>query len=115
SCEAVAKILRRIVPCENEEIVEGNDGPPSPCFDALIQCMEEITRRRSGEQSTRSVRRQRVAIRTQKAMRAVAEAERFLWPGACNSVEDLARIHSDAGKMVSDTVSGVECDCQRFL
>ncbi len=62
----------------------------------LIQRVEQIARRLSGQQATRRVARQFIVQRTQVAMRTVAEAKLRFGMRLRQTEEELARIDTNA-------------------
>src|SRR5262245_44909495 len=104
----------RIISGEHEQIVERGDGAPqSSGGEPLVEPMKDAGaagQNRLLQQESAAVAGQLFAKRAQKPVRAVAELETGFGMRASETEKNLARVHADTRKLISNAVSCVEGD-----
>lgn len=93
--ESRAKIWRRIVPGQDEQIVKRSYGAMGANVNALIQRMEDIARRGTDEQTAHGIWRNPFAEGTNEAMRTVAVEKFLLRVCSGQTGKDLARVDTN--------------------
>ena len=108
--EPRAKLGRRVLAGDDEQIVKGGYGPAGGCVHALVQGMKDVGVGRAAQEPAGGVPRQGIAEGAQEAMRPVAEQELVLGMRARQTKQDFTRVHSYAGQIPVQAIGSVEGD-----